>query len=162
MKFWAFSLLALLLCGCSNSTDSGDGQVRTSDDGKSQVIMAKTDDARIAAATKEARRRLPEFIKALKNPALAKTCLLKIPVSDGKTREFMWITDVTYDTQAFFGTFVDDAFDVSGPYKKGMKGACRAADISDWLYKNGDKKVGGFTNKILEDLAAQNPKNRVQ
>ncbi len=161
MKFSMYALLILLLCGC-NDTGTKDGLVRTSSDGKSQIIMAQTGDARIAAATKEARRRLPEFVKALQNPTLAQRCLLKIPVTDGKVTEFMWINEIKYDGSSFFGTFIDDAFDVSGPYKKGLQGACRATDISDWLYIDGDKQVGGFTTKILEELAAQNPKNRVQ
>jgi uncharacterized protein YegJ (DUF2314 family) len=71
------------------------------------------------------------------------------------------IYTASYANGTFTGIFMDDAFEVQGSFKKGQPARCDEKDISDWLYLTADgKEIGGFTNKVLEEMAAKNPQNR--
>lgn len=114
------------------------------------------DDPELNAAIEEAQRRLPEFRRALDEyarrlipvmaGALVKACF-ESPLT-GKI-EHMWIEDVGFEGDKIVGTLASEPNDI--PHlSKGAWVPVSPENVSDWVYRQGGRTVGGFTVGVMQ------------
>lgn len=139
-------LLLFVVAGCAKeSAPSG-------------VTYVENDDPRMNAAIKQARATLKNFITALQAPKPGQTSFsIKAAFIDGPNTEHMWLTSVTYNGKDFQGTINNDPVEVTN-YTMGQNVTVESTDISDWMYIENKKLVGGYTIRALRD--AMSPEQR--
>ncbi len=73
---------------------------------------------------------------------------------DGDKGEHMWLTPVTFDGLRFQGT-VNNHSEIVSTVKLGDRVSVEPAKISDWMFVENGKLVGGYTLRVLrENLSA--------
>ncbi len=132
-------LVVLLLAGCSNR------------DPADKVTYVDASDSKMNAAIEQARSTADTFIAALQAPQPGQTGLsIKMAFTDGTNTEHMWLTDVKFDGTKFHGTVNNDPDRVKN-VTNGQKASVARAEISDWMYVENGKLVGGYTLRVLRD-----------
>jgi len=114
------------------------------------------DDPEMNAAMDEARRRLPEFRRALDEDACRvipeiEGALVKAAVSSvatGKT-EHIWIEDAGFENDMIVGTVSSEPNQIP-EVAKGVWIAVSPDDLSDWVYRHRGRTFGGFTVKLIQ------------
>jgi uncharacterized protein YegJ (DUF2314 family) len=123
-----------------------------------KVTMVEDDDPRMNAAIDKARATVKTFISALKSPRTGQSAFsVKMAFTDGKQTEHMWLSPVSYDGKVFQGTVNNDPQMVSN-VKIGQKASIDPSRISDWMYIEKRKLVGGYTFRVLRE--AMRPEER--
>jgi uncharacterized protein YegJ (DUF2314 family) len=146
----ALALCAFLLTGCNSP--SPEGSVVKREDGQQDVILVKKQNDKMNTAIAQARQTVPQFIQSLQHPkASQKGFIVKLPITDGKNTEHMWMSHVTFDGKELQGKLVDDAYEVQG-YKTGQTVRIAPDKITDWAYGEDGKMVGGYTNIVVEEM----------
>jgi len=109
------------------------------------------DDPRMKEATDMARRTVGTFLQALQEPRPSQSRFgVLMPVTDGKHTEDVWIAPVTYDGRYLRGR-IDEAPESATGLKIGDEVTAEPSTISDWMYVDGKKLVGGYTFRVLRD-----------
>jgi uncharacterized protein YegJ (DUF2314 family) len=124
-----------------------------------KVTYVADDDPRMNAAMVKARSTVNTFIAALKSPQPGQSAFsVKMAFTDGTNTEHMWLTPVSYDGTQFQGTVNNEPEKVN-TVKLGQKVTVAPSKISDWMYVENQKLVGGLTLRVLRD--ALTPAERV-
>ncbi|MGL6096472.1 MAG: DUF2314 domain-containing protein [Fimbriiglobus sp.] len=149
MRRWLgiVAVLAFALTGC--------GKKQPSD----KVTIVAKDDPRMKAAIGKARATVNTFTAALKTPKPGQSGFaIKMAFTDGDTTEHMWLTDVSFDGSTFTGT-VNNEPEMVKTVKMGQQVTVTPDKISDWMYVENRKLVGGETLRSLRDAlpAAERP-----
>jgi uncharacterized protein YegJ (DUF2314 family) len=146
-----FALFSAALTGCDKKDRKvGDVVERP---GEPDIISVDENDPRMNAAIDKARSTVGQFIKALGNPQSFQSGFsVKAPIRDGEHIEHMWLAPVHYRDGKFVGT-VNNEPDVVKTVKLGEQYELKTGDISDWMYVENGKLVGGFTIRVLRDAA---------
>lgn len=132
-------MVALALAGC--------GKKHPAD----KVTYVADDDPRMNAAMEKARGSVKSFIGALKSPKAGQSAFsIKMGFTDGGNTEHIWLTPVTYDGSKFTGTVNNEPEKVKS-VKMGQKVTVAPDKISDWMYIENRKLVGGETLRVLRD-----------
>ena len=132
-------IMLLTLAGC--------GKKQPAD----KVTWVADDDPRMNTAMEKARSTVQNFIDALKAPRAGQSAFsIKVAFADGADTEHMWLTPVTYDGTNFQGTVNNEPEKVKS-VKMGQKVSVVPAKISDWMYLDNRKLVGGYTTRVLRD-----------
>jgi uncharacterized protein YegJ (DUF2314 family) len=127
---------------------------------RDKVIYVADNDAKMNAAIENARATVDTFTAALKSPKPDQgSFAVKYPCRDGKTTEHMWLSPVRFDGTKFIGTVNNDPQDVSN-VKIGDEVSVEPAKISDWMFVENGKLVGGYTLRVLRD--AMSPVERAE
>jgi len=144
----------LALCGCgSNERKPGTTTERS---GKVPVTHVKDDDPKMLAAMEKARSTLDEFLAALNSPKTSQSGFaVKMPIRDQKHVEHMWISPVRYGDGQFTGVINNEPLDVKS-VKLGDEWKVAKSEISDWMYVDSGKLVGGYTIRVLRDAMPAN------
>ncbi len=125
-----------------------------------RVTKVADDDPRMNGAMEKARSSVGEFITALKSPQAGQTeFTVKMAFSDGSNTEHMWLAPVTFDGETFHGPVSNDPASV-GNVRMGQRAEVSPTKISDWMYLDQGKVVGGYTLRVLRDTLS--PKERVE
>jgi uncharacterized protein YegJ (DUF2314 family) len=123
-----------------------------------KVIHVSPDDPRMNAAIAKARASVGTFIAALQSPKPGQTGFnVKAKFSDSGHDEHIWLDNVTYDGTNFQGTIANEPEMVKN-VKNGQRVTVPAAEISDWMYLENRKLVGGETVRVLH--ASLSPADR--
>jgi uncharacterized protein YegJ (DUF2314 family) len=137
--FSALAAIILLIAGC--------GQQHMAD----KVTYVADDDPRMNAAIEKARSSVGQFIAALKSPKPGQSAFsIKVPFTDGGKTEHFWLTPVTYDGTNFKGVVDNEPEDVK-TVKMGQSVTVAPDKISDWMYIENRKLVGGETLRVLRE-----------
>jgi uncharacterized protein YegJ (DUF2314 family) len=141
---------ALIVLGCGT---------RGAREREDKVVHVAEDDPKMNAAIDKARQTVDTFIQALKKPKRSQTAFsVKKAVTDGKQVEHMWLTDVRFDGTQFHGVINNDPNDVKN-VKLGDKASVEKTQISDWMFVEDGKLIGGYTIRVLrEGLTAKERK----
>lgn len=119
------------------------------------VIQIDEDDPRMAAAVTEAKKRLPEFVSAFSKAKDGYQFSVKAPFADpanAEESEFMWVHVCRVDFDAVHGTLLNDPeFVKSFKYDDVVR--VPMEQIVDWVYTDGEKSVGDFTARVLDEAA---------
>jgi len=115
------------------------------------TVAVSADDARMNAAIEKARSSLDSFIAALSAPKPSQSEFsVKVRVEDGKRVEHMWVNPVRYENGKFTGVINNDA-ELVRTVKLGDTIHAEKPEISDWMYVEDGKLVGGYTIRVLRD-----------
>ena len=119
------------------------------------VVQIDEDDPRMAAAVTEAKKRLPEFVSAFSKAKDGYQFSVKAPFADpanAEESEFMWVHVCRVDFDAVHGTLLNDPeFVKSLKYDDVVR--VPMEQIVDWVYTDGEKSVGDFTARVLDEAA---------
>ena len=135
----AVGVVLVAAAGCGNSYP---------EDRVTQVDRA---DPKMNAAIDKARSTVQTFIAALNAPKPDQSSFtVKMPFVDGEKVEHMWLNNVNYDGTHFHGTVNNDPESVHN-VKIGQRVTVAPKDISDWMYIDNRKLVGGWSVRVLRD-----------
>ena len=99
-------------------------------------------------AVTEARRTVGEFIAALKHPAPGQDDFeVKEPFIQNGQLEHIWLSDVQFAGNRFQGRVDNQPRKIKG-LKPGQLVFVKPNEISDWLYIDHGKLVGGYTVRV--------------
>jgi len=128
--------------------------------GLAPVTYVKDDDPRMVAAIEKARNTTDQFIATLKNPkAMQSGFGVKVPLKYANQFEHMWVSPVLFANDQFVGTLNNQPLKVT-TLKLGDEVKVGKADISDWMYVEGGKLIGGYTIRILRDNMSEIERNK--
>lgn len=120
-------------------------------------IYIEDNDKAMEQAVQRARIMVGQFIAAIKSPSKSQRNFeVKKPIVEGDKVEHVWVRDVTYDGKRFHGRVDNECVDVKG-VKLGDKISVAPEEISDWMFVEDGKLVGGYT---LRELYKRLPSER--
>lgn len=115
------------------------------------VIRVEADDAAMAAAVAEARRRWPDFLEALKSRGPGDSFSIKAPVTVGDNTEYIWIEVDGFASDVVFGKLGNEPVALDG-LRLGSAVEIPLEDLNDWCYsKEGGEPVGLFTLAAINE-----------
>jgi uncharacterized protein YegJ (DUF2314 family) len=119
--------------------------------GQPAVVQVSDDDDTMNRAINEARATVDQFIAALNAPQPSQQAFsVKLLVSDGQHSEHMWVTPVRYEQGKFFGQ-INNVPDLVRGVTLGDEVSVPANEISDWMFVDRGRLIGGFTIRVLRD-----------
>jgi uncharacterized protein (TIGR03067 family) len=152
-----------MILGC----ESGDGLSREAPvaDGKQSLpaavaeeqqpppVKVAAEDPRMAAAIADARANMEGFLAALANPLPSQRSFsVKVAIKDGDRTEHLWLAPIRLENGQFVGR-VNNEPTIVKTVKFGEEISVAKGDISDWIYIDDQKMVGGYTARALMSAA---------
>lgn len=125
-----------------------------------ETVMAPPGEDAMEAAMAKGRETLPAVLERFLSGELADAHFsVKVPVVDGKLREFFWLSQMAYADGKFLGV-IDADPQVVTTVKRGDRWTARLEDAVDWMYGRHRKMYGNYTlramlPKMPPDQAAQ-------
>jgi uncharacterized protein YegJ (DUF2314 family) len=117
-----------------------------------RVTSVPDDDPRMNAAIAKARETVSTFIAALQSAGAGQSQFnVKMAFTDGTHTEHMWLSPVSCDGKIFHGTVQNDPANVSN-VKLGQQASIEPSKLSDWMYVENGKLVGGYTVRVLHEI----------
>jgi uncharacterized protein YegJ (DUF2314 family) len=99
----------------------------------------------MAEAVQKARKTLDKFISALRSPKSNQSRFsVKKPFIEGDKVEQLWVNEVSFDGQLFHGKVDNEPVDLKG-VKLGDEVTVSPEEISDWMFVQKGRLVGGYT-----------------
>jgi uncharacterized protein YegJ (DUF2314 family) len=119
--------------------------------GQPTVVQVSDDDNAMNRAMDEARATVDQFVTALNAPQpTQKSFSVKLLVTDGQHSEHMWVPPVRYEQGKFFGQ-LNNVPDLVHGVKLGDEVSVPTNEISDWMFVDEGRLVGGCTIRVLRD-----------
>jgi uncharacterized protein YegJ (DUF2314 family) len=116
-----------------------------------EYFEVPNDHAAMHHAVIEARKTVGRFIIALKHPATGQQDFeVKKPFIQGNQVEHIWLSDVRFVGNRFQGQVDNQPRKIRG-LKLGQLVSVNPNEISDWLYVDNGKLVGGYTVRAHYD-----------
>jgi uncharacterized protein YegJ (DUF2314 family) len=113
--------------------------------------QVQNDHAAMRQAVIKARKTVGKFIDALKHPAAGQTDFeVKKPFVQGSDVEHIWLSDVQFTGSRFQGRVDNTPQKIRG-LKMGQLVSVNPNEISDWVYIDNGKLVGGYTIRAHYD-----------
>jgi uncharacterized protein YegJ (DUF2314 family)/ankyrin repeat protein len=147
---WSYVLMALsVCCGCGEDASKPTNPLNR--EGEPPIIYVDENDAKMAAAMSKARLTVQDFIATLGKPKPAQTSFsVKVPIKDGDHTEHIWLMSIRFRDNQFVGK-INNKPDRLMTVKLGDEVRVAPDQISDWMYADNGKLVGGFTVRVLRD-----------
>ncbi|KUJ61969.1 hypothetical protein AR687_10450 [Flavobacteriaceae bacterium CRH] len=143
MKIKLLALLCILfLISCKESN-------KIEKDNQSTIYDVASGDEEMNAAITKANQTLNDFNVALSNPEIEDPAL-KVQFQNSTDVEHMWIGEIEYNDGKYSGILTNEPEYIT-EYKMGDKINIDNSKISDWMYIENGKLVGGFTIKVLRN-----------
>ncbi len=118
---------------------------------KPGVVQVEKDDAKMKAAMEKARATVKPFIAALQEPKAGQVGFsVKVPFTEEGGTEHMWLRPLSFDGKNFQGK-VNNEPKFLKKVKLGQSVTIGPDKISDWMYFDKKKLVGGYTLRALRD-----------
>ena len=107
------------------------------------------------AAIAKAQATLSNFIAALSSPQTNQQYfLVKGRFTAGDVVEHIWVADVTFDGKVFRGVIANDPESIPNlAFKQPVD--VSLAQVSDWMYVQDGKLVGGYTSRVLRNRMSE-------
>ena len=120
-------------------------------DKKDPAVVVERDDPVMLAAMEKARETVGTFIEALRKPrAGQRNFSVKTAFRDGEEEDHLWLTDLRYEDGQFVGRISNDPELVKN-VSMGDRHAVPAAEISDWMFIDEGKLVGGYSIRAVRE-----------
>jgi uncharacterized protein YegJ (DUF2314 family) len=114
-------------------------------------IEVPKDHAAMHQAVIQARKTVAEFIAVLRHPAPGQQDFeVKKPFTQNGQVEHIWLSDVKFIGNRFQGRVDNQSRKIQG-LKLGQLVSVKPNEISDWLYVDHGKLVGGYTVRVQHD-----------
>ncbi|WP_424002141.1 YegJ family protein [Maribacter sp. IgM3_T14_3] len=150
--------IALILCILASCKE---GSVdKTERSGEPDVYNVEDDDAKMNQAMVDAKNSIGEFKNALAsdNPSFEYFTIKQKFNADGGA-EHIWVGDIQLIDNDFMGIIANEPVYTS-EVQLGDTITVNSAHISDWMYYDDGKVVGGYTIRVIRD--ALSPKEQAQ
>ena len=146
---WYVLLTFLLfgLLGCNNNRVK-----KTEIDGDENIYLAEDNDEEINTAIKTARQTFEKFENALKSKNnefgsfFLKVCF--------ENKEHIWISNITIRNNEYYGT-VNNMPEYVKNIRLGDFIKINENNITDWMYRDNKKLVGGFTLRVIRNRMSE-------
>ncbi|MEP2237479.1 MAG: DUF2314 domain-containing protein [Maribacter sp.] len=138
--------LLLMLTSCKEGTAD-----KTERSGEPDVYNVEDDDSRMNQAIVDAKNSIDEFKEALasENPDLTFFTIKQKFDADGGA-EHIWVGDIQLIDDDFMGIIANEPM-YTNKVQLGDTITVNRANISDWMYYEEGKVVGGFTIRAIRD-----------
>lgn len=124
-------------------------------EGQPPVAYVDDEDPSMAAAIKKARSTVDQFIEAFNDPKPSQSDFgVKLLIEDGDHGEHMWILPMRYEDGKFTGTIQNEP-DRLRNVQFGDEVDVAKEEISDWMYVDNGKLVGGYTLRVLRERMSE-------
>lgn len=116
-----------------------------------KTVPVSVEDAQMNDAISKAKASLSSFIEILKSPKPGqKYFLVKGRFVSGEEVEHIWVADISFDGRSFQGVIANEPKSIKDlKFKQPI--TVNSSDVSDWMYVQNGKLVGGFTSRLLRD-----------
>ncbi len=146
-------LLLILLSGITPTLLAADkhitGREVAPGDGEPAYANILDNDVDMDQAVQKARKSLAKFLSAVRSPAAGQTDFaVKRPFVEGGRVEHIWLRDVTYDGKVLHGVVDNVPVEVKN-VRLDAKTSAAPGEISDWMYLEKGRLVGGYTIRVL-------------
>ena len=146
-------LCAVLLFSCEKSSEMTEVA----------VMPVYQDDMEIVRIAEDARNTLPVFFRYLTGAGNAgKDCYVKYPFladeDSGIDKEQIWLTDIQFNSGRYFGVLANAPRHLSG-MNRGDRVIFDVEAITDWMYIQGGKIIGGESVKYLLEKIPEDQRN---
>lgn len=127
---------------------------------REHVVPVEAEDEEMNAAIREAQATLDVFIQYLASPQPGQYGFnLKARFPCGEGGEHLWLTDVSYAGDFFTGTV--NSIPVCVDYLKfGDRTTVTREDVSDWMFVDRGRLVGGYTIRVLRNRMSPEERER--
>lgn len=117
-----------------------------------RVPVVDSQDSRLEDAMNEAKRRWPEFEEAFRKRLPDQKFVVKAPFRDKEEAdgEWMWLLISSISDGFIEGKLLNDLVRVVSIRKNDAVRVPTSA-VGDWIYNNGKKAIGGFTDAVLRN-----------
>jgi uncharacterized protein YegJ (DUF2314 family) len=159
IRLFFVSVVCLCPLGCGGDGESTDQKSRREEgdvvrrEGRPDIIRVADDNPAMSRAIERARSSAEEFIRALQDPPIgADAFSVKLLITDpgNDEGEPIWLFPVRYENGSFFGN-VNNEPDAVKSVRVGQEVEVAPDRISDWMYIQDGKLIGGFTIRVLRD-----------
>jgi uncharacterized protein YegJ (DUF2314 family) len=135
----------LLTLNCGGPADRG----IVKREGKADVHLVEKAEPAMTQAIAQARGTMPEFLTTLQTPnANQSGFAVKYPFEEGGRVEHMWVSEVSYDGSVLRGVLNNHPKDLH-KLKAGDPVEVSPAQVSDWMYVEDGRLVGGYTLRVM-------------
>ena len=145
---WLCAVATSAVC-CDDGRPSPDAPVVVRREGEPDLVRTKND-AAMDRARQKAQQTYAQLVAALANPKPEYSAFaVKKPFpAPGDGWEHIWINQLTWDGSAFHGVVDNEPVDTTA-VKYGDHVTVRPDELSDWMYQDGRRLVGGYTIRVL-------------
>lgn len=138
-RFLCLLVLSFFLMGCRSAPSS-------------EVMYFTKQDAEMNAAIRQAQDTLDDFIGHLQKPQPTQkgfSIKARFPYDADNNYEHIWLVDVSYTGVVFKGRIGNDRLFYVKDLKYGDVVTIAREDVSDWMFVEDGKLVGGFTFRVI-------------
>jgi uncharacterized protein YegJ (DUF2314 family) len=120
---------------------------RNSDD---PVVSVRAKDSEMNAAISTAQESITNFMAVFANPQTNQHYfLIKGKFTAGDVVEHIWVADLRYEGSVFHGVIANEPERIPGlKFKQPVD--LQLGQISDWMFVQDGKLVGGYTSRVLQ------------
>ena len=137
----------MLLFGAALAQDKAapDAGIITKRTGEPDCAHVTDDHKEMAEAVQKARKTMDKFIAALRSPKGNQSRFaVKKPFIEGSKVEHLWVNELSFDGKVFRGK-IDNTPVGLKHVRVGDEVAVSPEEISDWMFVQNDRLVGGYT-----------------
>jgi len=114
-------------------------------EGEPACLQIAEENKAMDRAVETAQKTVKKFIAVLRSPKGNQgRFAVKKPIVEGDKVEHIWLTEVSFDGHLFHGKVDNEPVDIKGA-RLGQEVSVAANEISDWMYVEDGKLVGGYT-----------------
>jgi uncharacterized protein YegJ (DUF2314 family) len=137
-------LVALIAAGCSRESPEEDVKEENP-----PVLDVRQDDPEMNEAIAQAQGTLTNFLAALAAPKTNQDYfLIKGRFTAGDRVEHIWVADIEFTNKVFRGVLANEPNRIPGlSFKQAVE--VESAQVSDWMYVEDGKLVGGYTSRVV-------------
>jgi len=130
--------------------------------GSDPVIKVETGNKTMAAARAQAKETLPKFWKAKSETMSGKSAFsLKVAITDDNGIEHFWVGEISRLGDRFEGR-IDNEPDTVKSVSFNQRYEFGADQISDWMYKQNGKIYGGYSIRVLAEMAPEEQREGIR
>lgn len=152
LRALSLTTIASLLCACAlhaqaQSNASSGGIIRR--EGEPDCVQITEDNKEMDRAVQTARKAVSEFVAVLRSPEGNQSRFaVKKPFVEGDKVEHIWLNEVSFDGRLFHGKVDNEPVDIKG-VRLGQEVSVSSDEISDWMYVQDGRLVGGYTIRAM-------------
>ena len=151
LLFISVGLTSLFSAVCGGGAGEPPSGTTVKREGEPDVTYVDDDDPKMSAAKDKARSTVDQFFAALNSPKPTQSAFsVKLPIKDGEHVEHMCLTPVHFAGDKFVG-LINNEPDRVTTVKLGDEAEVAKTEISNWMYVDNGKLIGGYTLRVLRD-----------
>ncbi len=153
-------LLACALHADERAKAPSGGVIRR--EGEPDCVNVAEENKAMDRAVETAQKTVKKFIAVLRSPKGNQSRFaVKKPFVEGDKVEHIWLTEVSFDGHLFHGKVDNEPVDIKGA-RLGQEVSVAANEISDWMYVQDGRLVGGYTITAMSEHMSPAEKQQLE